>query len=89
MNAVYKNLFKESLVINLWYNGSDVKEAVWLSSIFTGNKFSRYSTKGIEPIKHFQKVGLYTGWIEGLRLSSLPPRVLKNLKEIDFFKDIF
>ena len=88
-NALYQNLSKKSLVINLWYNGSNVKKAVWLSSILTGNKFSRYSTEGIEPIKHFQKKGLYTGWIEGLRLSSLPPGVLKNLRELDFFKNIF
>lgn len=88
-NILCQNLFKESSVINLWYNGSGVEKAVWLSSIFTGDKFSRYSAKGIEPITHFQEVGLYTGWIEGLRLNSLPPRVLKNLRELDFFKDIF
>ena len=87
-NALYKSLSKESQVISLWYNGSDVKEAVWLSSILTGDKFSKYAVESIGQVQHFKKKGLYTGWIEGLRFSSLPLEVLKNLKKLDFFENI-
>ena len=87
-NTLYNSLSKESLVISLWYNGSDVRDAVWLSSILTGEKFSKYTTEGVGQIKHIYKKELYTGWIEGLRFKSLPPKVLKNLRQLDFFKNI-
>ena len=88
-NALYNRLSKESLVINLWYNGADVKDAVWLSSVLTGEKYSKYTVDGFGQIKHIHKKGLYTGWIEGLRFKSLPPKVLKKLEQLDFFKNIF
>ncbi len=87
-NALYKSLFRKSLFINLWYNGSDVKEAVWLSSILTGEKYSKYTVDGFGQIKPVNKKGFYVGWIEGLRFSSLPPGVLKRLKKLDFFSNI-
>ena len=77
-NALYNSLSNESLVISLWYNGSDVKDAVWLSSILTGEKFSKYTAEGFGQIKHIHKKGLYTGWIERLRFKSLTSKSVKK-----------
>ena len=88
-NILCQNLSKESLVIYFWYNGSDVTtKALWLSSVFTGDKFSKYKFKDVAQIKHFKQTGLYAGWVEEVRFDSLPRKVVKNLKNLDFFKNI-
>ena len=87
-NILYQILYKESFIFYLWYNGSDIKKAVCLSYILNGDKFSKYEFKDIPKMKHFQKKGLYAGWIEEVRFETLSKKVVENLKKLDFFKNI-
>ena len=87
-NTLCQNLSKESLVIYFWYNGAGVKKALWLSSVLTGDRFSKYEFKDVAQIKHFKQEGLYAGWVEEVRFDSLPRKVVKTLKNLDFFKNI-
>ena len=93
-NILYRSLLKESFTIYLWYNGSNVDEATWISSILNGDKISKNEIKGVanmkfifKNIKFFQEKGLYAGLIEGVRTEGLPKTVLENLKKLDFFRN--
>ena len=81
-------MFRESFIIYLWYNGFDIKEAVCLSYILNGDKFSKYEFKEIPKMRPFQKKGFYTGWIEEVRFETLSKKVVENLKKLDFFANI-
>ena len=55
-NLLYQGLFKKTFSIHLWYNGSDVNNAMWFSSILNGDKISNYIFTNIsEKMKYFQK----------------------------------
>lgn len=94
-NILYQSLFRESFTIYLWYNGSNVKEATWLSSILNGDKTSKDEIEGvvkmkfsIKNIKFFREKGLYAGLIEEVRTDALPKKVVENLKKLDFFRNL-
>lgn len=94
-NTLYQSLSKEDFIIYLWYNGSDIKEATWLSSIVNGYKTSKYEIEdiakiefSIEKIKFFRKKGLYIGLIDEVRFDALSKKVMESLKKLDFFKNI-
>ena len=94
-NILYQKILRESFTIYLWYNGSNVKEAVWLSSILNGDKMSKNVIEDIakmdfafKNIKFFQEKGLYVGLVEKIRVDDLPKQAVENLKKLDFFKNL-
>ena len=88
-NALYRSLSNESFVIHLWYNGSNVEKAVFISFILISRKISisEDGIKHIAQIKYFQKKGFYSGFIGEVRFNSLPKKVVENLKKLDFLKN--
>ena len=93
-NILYKKVLKESFTVYLWYNGSNVKEAVWLSSVLNGDKISKKAIEDIakidfafKNIEFFQEKGLYVALAEKIRLGKLPKKAVENLKKLDFFKN--
>ncbi len=79
---------KSSILIYLWYNGSNVKENELISTIRTGKWPDGHDiTEEIDQIKILSKKDHYIHWIEKNRFKLLPKEVVKNLKKLVFFEN--
>ena len=91
-NIVQKSLSKKStFIIYLWYNGSDVKKAKFISGILTGpvvNKYNFKIKKDTDRIKVLLKEAFYINSVVENRFKALPKKVAKDLKQLVFFEDI-